>query len=246
MKSKFHSIISVLKYLLNGEQFRLTYFLTVLLAIYGVIAVGQNISSIQETLIIMFQFPFFNIFLQFIILMNTINVCSTFSNEFSFYYIRKEKKKNATIDLIILSVLYNLLFFFVLFLIMFSLCIIFKGITFNSNLYYQYSITYNTYMIFYLIRYVLITLFFTALNTILYQKFNKKILFLNVIFIIMLIAYPASLDGIVIINVLPWNYFTLSNYITFGNELISSLMFILLLIFINILSFKFVYGVRRK
>ena len=74
MKSKFHSIISVLKYLLNGEKFRLTYFLTVLLAIYGVIAVGQNISSIQETLIIMFQFPFFNIFLQFIILMNTIKL----------------------------------------------------------------------------------------------------------------------------------------------------------------------------
>ena len=84
MKNKFHSIIFVLKYLLNGEKFRLTYFLTVLLAIYGVIAVGQNISSIQETLRIIFQFPFFNIFLQFIILMNTINVCSTFSNEFSF------------------------------------------------------------------------------------------------------------------------------------------------------------------
>ena len=49
-----------------------------------------------------------------------------------------------------------------------------------------------------------------------------------------------------VIAILPWNYFTLSNYITFGNELISSLLFILLLIFINILSFKFVYGVKRK
>lgn len=39
MKNKFHNIIFVLKYLLNGEKFRLTYFLTVLLAIYGVIAV---------------------------------------------------------------------------------------------------------------------------------------------------------------------------------------------------------------
>ena len=62
----------------------------------------------------------------------------------------------------------------------------------------------------------------------------------------MLIAYPSNLDEVAIINVLPWNYFTLSNYITFGKELISSLLFILLVVLINILSFKLVYGVRRK
>lgn len=246
MKSKLHNISSLLKYLINSEKFKVTYFLTIFLAIYGIFALGQDINSNQEAIIIIFQFPFFNIFLQFIALMNTINICSTFSKKFSFYYIRKKKKCEATKDLIILNILYNLLYFLVLFLIMFSLCLLLRGITTNSNLYYKYSITYNIYMFYYLIRYVIITILLSVLNTILYQRIHKKVLFVNIIFIITFIIYPTSFEKKSIINILPWNYFTFSNYLTFGNDLISSLIFITLLICIIIFCFKAVYRVKRK
>ena len=225
MKNRMHNYKVILDYLTNTEKFKIVFLLTIILAVYGTLALGINEINVTDSLIVIFQFPFFNIILLSIILFNTITVCSTFSKEFDYYLIRKKSKKDALKEIIIFTIIYNIIYFIILYVMILSFCLIFKGKIISNKAYLNYSITSSVYIIFYLIRYIIITLLISILNVILYQKWREKIIWFNIFFIIGLIVYPVNAGAKSILNIIPWNYFTTSNYLTFINELTSSLLF---------------------
>lgn len=240
-----HNYIYILNYLINSEKFKISFFLTIILTLYGTFVLGSGTTNMIDTIITAFQFPIFNIFLFSIILFNTLSICSTFSNEFDFYIIRKQTKKSAIKDIIIFCLLYNLVYFIMLYIIFISFSLIFIQNIFSSNTYLNYKIDYNIYAVFYLIRYFIIMSLISIINVITYQKFNKNIIILNIIFIIGTLIYPTTETTKSIINLIPWNYFTTSNYSSFINEITSTLLFCITLELISLVIFNLLYSVRK-
>lgn len=245
MKNKMHNYIYILNYLINSEKFKISFFLTIILTLYGTFVLGSGTNNMIETTIIAFQFPIFNIFLFSIILFNTISICSIFSKKFDFYLIRKKTKKQAVKDIIIFCLLYNLVYFIMFYIMFISFSLIFIEKIFSSNTYLNYKIDYNIYAVFYLIRHFIIMILISIINVIIYQKFTKKLIILNIIFIVGMLIYPTTETTKSIINIIPWNYFTTSNYSSFINEVISTLLFCIILELISFVIFNLLYSVRR-
>ncbi len=244
MRSRSHNFFVLLKYLMDTEKFKVIFFITLIIALYGAIVLGIEANSLSESILLIFQFPIFNILLFLIVFFNTLSVCSIFSKKFDFYLIRKKSKKEATKEIMFFTSIYNIIYLIMLFIMVISFCLLLKGSNLNNLNYLNYSVDNNTYMIFYIIRYFLILTLISLLNVILYQKIQWKILFFNLVFIMGFILYPSNNYIKNAINIIPWNYFSNVNYSTFSKEIISTLLFLFILYFLVIFCLNYIY--RRK
>lgn len=244
MKNKLHNSYAILKYLMDTERFKIIFFVTIILALYGTGVLGIKVNNFSDTILTIFQFPIFNIILFLMVFFNTLSICSIFSKEFDFYLMRKKSKKDATKEIMCFALVYNIIYFVMLFVMIISFCLLLKGRNLSDTPYLHYSISNNLYMLFYIIRYFLILSLISLLNVILYQKIKWKVLCINLVFIIGLLIYPNNGDTKGIINVIPWNYFSSVSYSTFSSELVSTLLFLIILEVLIIFCLNYLY--RRK
>lgn len=240
MKSKWHNQIKLLNYIAATDKFRIIFLLTIFLALYGGIVLGISTNNFIDSILIPLQFPIFNIFMFALLFLNTLNTCSIFNKEFSFYIIRLNTKKKYVYELLKTVLSVNLLLLVLFFLIFFIILNLFKLGNIEIHTFQNYSISNLSYVVFYLFRYICFAMIICLISVILFINFKEKLtLLLDSIFLIgfMLIRLDIGIRNIV--PFLPWYYFSGVEYASFINEVCYSLLYLLVMEFIFILCYKF-------
>ena len=240
MKNKTHNTYQILNYFASTDRYKIILILTIILCLYGSFALGLNVtftSSILNT----FMFDIFNIFMFLILFINTLNICTTFDNEFSFYIIRLNNKKRYIKELLKNVLIFNILHLTIFFLIYFTIKCFMTYEPGSYTLYQNYNITNNLYLIFYLGRYIILGLLFCLIESLIYINFKTKIVCIFNSLFIMGFLLSSSSD---IINnkflIFPWSYFNNIKYSSFSMEILYSCIYILILLIISLLLYKFI------
>lgn len=240
MKNKTHNTYQILNYFASTDRYKIILILTIILCLYGSFALGLNVtftSSILNT----FMFDIFNIFMFLILFVNTLNICTTFDNEFSFYIIRLNNKKRYIKELLKNVLIFNILHLIIFFLIYFTIKCFLTYEPGSYTLYQNYNISNNLYLIFYLGRYIILGLLFCVIESLIYINFKTKIVCIFDSLFIMGFLLSSSSD--MIFNkflIFPWNYFNNIKYNSFSMEVLYSCIYILILLIISLLLYKFI------
>lgn len=241
MKNKTHNTYQILNYFASTDRYKIILILTIILCLYGSFALGLNVtftSSILNT----FMFDIFNIFMFLILFVNTLNICTTFDNEFSFYIIRLNNKKRYIKELLKNVLIFNILHLIIFFLIYFTIKCFMTYEPGSYTLYQNYNISNNLYLIFYLGRYIILGLLFCVIESLIYINFKTKIVCIFNSLFIMGFLLSSSSD---IINnkflIFPWSYFNNIKYSSFPIEVLYSCIYILILVIISFLLYKFIF-----
>ena len=240
MKNKYHNELKILSYIISTEKYKVIFFCSLILALYGSLVLGITADNFLDSILIPLRFPIFNIFMFAIIFVNNINTCTTFQNDFSFYIIRLKSKKEyirtlirLTIYMYLFHILVILLFIFIIFLLT-----TFKNIAIYT--YQNYTINNLIYTCFYLIRYIIFGLLLTIISSLIYINTNEKvILTLDFIFLIFFLDMDFFLlQGKENMPLLIWSYFTYTFYSSFSLELAYSLGMLIILESIIIILYR--------
>lgn len=240
MKNKTHNTYQILNYFASTDRYKIILILTIILCLYGSFALGLNVTftfSVLNT----FMFDIFNIFMFLILFVNTLNICTTFDNEFSFYIIRLNNKKRYIKELLKNVLIFNILHLIIFFLIYFTIKCFMTYEPGSYTLYQNYNISNNLYLIFYLGRYIILGLLFCVIESLIYINFKTKIVCIFNSLFIMGFLLSSSSD---IINnkflIFPWSYFNNIKYSSFSTEVLYSCIYILILLIISLLLYKFI------
>ena len=241
MKNKTHNTYQILNYFASTDRYKIILILTIILCLYGSFALGLNVtftSSILNT----FMFDIFNIFMFLILFVNTLNICTTFDNEFSFYIIRLNNKKRYIKELLKNVLIFNILHLIIFFLIYFTIKCFMTYELGSYTLYQNYNISNNLYLIFYLGRYIILGLLFCVIESLIYINFKTKIVCIfNSLFIM---GFLLSSSSDMIFNKFlnfPWSYYNNIKYSSFSMEVLYSCIYILILVIISFLLYKFIF-----
>lgn len=240
MKNKTHNTYQILNYFASTDRYKIILILTIILCLYGSFALGLN-TTFSSSILNTFMFDIFNIFMFLILFINTLNICTTFDNEFSFYIIRLNNKKRYIKELLKNVLIFNILHLTIFFLIYFTIKCFMTYEPGSYTLYQNYNITNNLYLIFYLGRYIILSLLFCLIESLIYINFKTKIVCIfNSLFIM---GFLLSSSSDMIYNkflIFPWSYFNNIKYSSFSMEILYSCIYILILLIISLLLYKFI------
>ena len=245
MKNDIKYAYELFKYSLNTQRFILIFIFSIINGGLGAIY-GMGISYF-ESLIFSFNSAFYIMFFLFIIFINTKNTIDIFQKNY-FYIIRFKSKKEYIKKLIITVLVSN----FLVIIINFMTLIAWRNLFGYTGALYpikDYNISPNIYLIFCIIKFILLASIISILNTYLLLTFKYKyILIGNCILYIWPIVSSTWLYGIDSILEMPLsiNYYLFSYYVAYSSFLFEVLCFIiyflvwtLLLQLISKISFKF-------
>lgn len=235
MKNKLRNYYNVLFYLTSQEKFKATFLIAIIIALYGSLVLGRETDSVFDIILTAFQFPIFNIFFFSLVLFHTFYICSIFEREFGSYLMRFKTKKAALKEIIIYSILINLVYFMIIIFLFLSFCLLLKSNSFAIHDYQNYNIPNVWYMLFYFFRYLMIIFLFSSILVMVYQIRKILVIVVSSCFLVGFLLYPVT--GIIKswYYIVPWNYFTVSFYSSFVTEVASSFLFLILLQMIYLL-----------
>ena len=243
MKSKYRNELKIVNYIMSTERYKVIFFLSALLALYGGIALGMPTGNFWDSILAPIQFYIFNVILFAIIFLNNLNVCSTFKNDFSFYVMRLKNKREYIKKLIKISAIMYFIHIAIIFLFM-LMCLLLTTVTNIQTHIYQstfgsYEINNLTYCIFYFIRYILLGLLVTIISTLIYVNFSQMITIVaNAIFLVFMYHFGSSMSLQNTFSLLLGAYFAPTMYSTFSLEVSSSVFMLLLLEIVVMVIYK--------
>lgn len=238
MKNRILRHKFIVDYILKTERFKIIFIFMIFLSIYGSFVLGSNINNYFDSIIISYQFLYFNIFFFLLFFLNTLNVCCTFK-KFDFYIIRLKTKRNYLKELIKLVLLFDVIFIVLFLFLYFSILNLMKMGFFEVHNYYNYNISNSLYSLFYLFRYIIILILMSLIVTIINFKYNERISRLLILFLLIgFFIYPFLVGGNIIFRFLPWGYFQYGYYVSFFEELKYSVIYVLFLLLSVFCLFK--------
>jgi hypothetical protein len=239
MKSNFRNRLQIISYITSGEKYKVIFFSTIILALYGGLVLGIGNDNFIDSFMIPFQFEIFNILMFSIMFLNTLNTCHIFASKFDFYIIRlKSKKKyvNELLKNVLLSNVFNLLIFLLFY---FMILNIFKLGNISIHI-YIYNVSNIIYLIFYMARYFIILLLTTTLSALIYINFKiKYTMIFDSLFLIGFLVMVVNKTKISSFSILPWSYFGNVIYSSFLLDISYSILFVLILECIIYMAYKF-------
>ena len=239
VKNDLKYAYELLKQGINTQRFILLFILSIIKG--GIGALAGMIISYFESFLFSFNSTFYVMLLLFIIVINTKNTIDLFQENY-FYIIRFNSKKEYIQKLIITVLLHNL---FVIFINVITLIIWRNLFGYTGALYpiKDYSINPNIYLIFCLIKLILLIGIISTLNTLLLLIVKYKyILIANCIFYILPVVTSTWIYGIDSIVKIPlsMNYYLFSYYVTYSSFTLEIFCFIIYffiwLIILNLIS----------
>lgn len=235
LKGKIKSLFEFYKQSINNQKFILIFILLFIASLYGVFGLAQH-----HAMQIDYLTGILNIFLNnyyvtiivFITFLNTFNIYNVFSENIN-YIIRLKSKKNYLIELIKNIIFSNTM------LLLVNLALILIGLNiFNkfdiSSVYYYYNLPSIVYIIYLLIKQIIIINFLSVIIILLAKIMNEKISFLIGIAICAFILSSSFDAGLVINSIfkLPLfigSYLLSYNYGSFVFEIICFIIYCLIL-----------------
>lgn len=222
--------LKILNYISSTDKFKIIFVVMIILSLYGSFVLGISSENFIDSILIPFQFPIFNLFMFALLFFNTLNTCTCFDKEFSFYIIRLRTKSNYIKELTKTTLVLNLFYYLLFFILFFIGLIIFKLGNIEIYDYQNYLVSNLIYVIFYLLRYIIISLLITSIITICYVNFKEKItMVISAIFMAGFLFNPLNASIKDSFTIIPWNYFVNIQYSSFSTEICFSILFILIL-----------------
>ncbi|MDD3341770.1 MAG: hypothetical protein PHN72_06260 [Bacilli bacterium] len=239
MKSKYSNQIKIINYITSTDRFKFLFLLAILFAAYAAFVLGISTDNFLDAIFIPFQFNIFNILFFALIFFNNLNTCSTFETKFDYYIIRLENKKNFIKEIMKNSILMNLFYLLIFFLFYFMFLSLIKFGNFEIHNYSNYSINNFIYVIYYLIRYFLITILLNVITTYLYLNFKMiATIGFNVLFLIGFMMVPISADPINNISLIIWFFLSPIVFSNFSLDVTSFITFLIIVEIIIIIIHK--------
>lgn len=239
MKNKFRNQIKILNYIISTERFKLLFGIGIIIAIYAACVLGANTSNFIDSVFVAFQFSIFNTIMFALIFFNTLNTCSSFEKHFSFYIIRLKNKKNYMKEVINNIVICNLFYLLLFFLCYFSFLLLLKN-DFSIHKYINYDMNNFVYLIYYMIRYIILLMGISVISGLVYMNFKTTITFLfDALFMLGFMignvkTYPKNSYDFIF-----WNHFSPESFSTFSLDVVSVVGVILLTQIIIMASYYF-------
>ncbi len=244
MKIKWRNQIKMLNYITSTERFKIIFVISIIISLYGGVVLGTSSSNYADAILKCFRFYLYNIFIMALLFLNTLNTCSIFDKKFGFYAIRLKNKKNYLKEVIKTTLFVNMFFLLIFFLLYFISLNFFNFGKFGVYQYQNYNVNNFVYMLFYMIRYVFVSMMICSISALIFINFKEKITILfNFLFLIGFMS-PTLFSINRNFSFSPWHYMTSINYPSFLTEISCSLMFAVFIEIIYILVFNLT--VRNK
>ncbi|MBS7020853.1 MAG: hypothetical protein KH135_03150 [Firmicutes bacterium] len=244
MKNKWGRNLSIIQYVTSNEKFKMIFFASILLCLYGTFGLTLKANNYIDAIYIVFTFPLFNLLLFSLLLFYTFQVCTLFYDEFDAYQIRLKNKKAYLKELLKIVILSNL-FYLLVFLLLFF---IFLNMTnygyFRIHDWNQYGINNLIYVLFYMIRYFIYGILFCLMIALLYRPYHQKSVMLSFVLFLSGFLFCSNTKAEVSTMLLPWNYYHMVCYDSFQVELLSSFGYFFLLLFVTWLFYQYRYRKR--
>ena len=245
MRTNWRNQRRILNYITSNERFKIIFVMSIVLAVYGGVGLGISSGNYLDSILSCFTFNVFNVFIIALLFLNTLNTCSIFDKEFSFYTIRLENKRNYLKQVIKIVLLVNLFYFLIFFLLYFMALNIFNFGQLNIYKFMNYNVTNLTYMIFYMVRFIVISMIICSLSALIFINFKERIMIMfNFVFMagfMVNFAYDANKT----FSILPWHYYEIMRYPSFMTEISYSLLFIFILEVIYAIIYNFTIKNKR-
>lgn len=238
MKNKIHNQIRILNYITSTDKFKGLFFLEFIVAFYASLVLSASTNNYIDSILVAFQFNIFNIILFSLFFLNTLNTCSVFKHDFSFYIIRLKDRKNYIKEVIKNIILVNIFYMLLFLLIYFSSLLIVKS-DFTFYNYATYEINNFIYILYYLFRYFVILLSTSVFVGLIYLNFETIITFITGLLILsefmigVTRIYPKDYYDLFLWNLLSAEYFS-----NIKKDFISSVLVIIILQILNIIVYK--------
>lgn len=238
MKNKVHKFKAIVNSITVTQMFKGIFMATILIAFYG-----GNILTVEEdyfgSVLMAFQFDYFNIAVYGMLFLNVINICSVFDKKFENYIIRLKNKKKYLLELIKIAVLMTFLYLIIFLLLYFMFLNFSQFGYFKIYDYYNYSVSNVVYLIFYMFKYFVLAFLMAILNVILFVNFKEKIvLIFDVIFLFGFSTANLNYEITSKFTLNFWEYFGSWRYSSFMMEINYTILFIFILEFIVYLLYK--------
>ena len=226
MKNNFKYRFELYKQSLNTQKFMLLFALSIIFAIYGVLALGFMDDYITGFLNV-FTGSIYVAGILLILLLNTSNLFGIFESN-PFYIIRFKTRKQYLIELVKTVLFSNLCTLLLnIILVVIGLNIFNKYDSTVTVMGYNFSPwIYITYMI---IKFIILSSIISIITVFLFKILNKRIvIILNIILYIFIAATPYSATTITSITNLPLfigTYFMKTSYSNFLFEILCFLLY---------------------
>ena len=233
MKNNFKYRFELYKQSLNTQKFMLVFALSIIFAIYGVLALGFMDDYITG-FVNVFTGSIYVAGVLLILLLNTSNLLSIFESN-QFYIIRFKTRKEYLVELIKTVLFSNLC------TLLLNVILVVIGLNIFNK--YNSSVTvmgYNMspwiYIIYMIIKFIILSSIISIITVLLFKILNKKIVIvLNIILYIFIAATPYSattINSIINIPLFIGTYFMKAAYSNFLFEILCFLLYSSVLIII--------------
>lgn len=230
MKNKILKINPLFDYITTTSRFKTIFLLYCLLAIYGSVILSIQMNNFFDGILMVFQFPIFNICFFALLFLNTIYIINTVSKQFEYYIIRLQTKRNYLSKLLKIVLVINIYMMLLFLIVYFAFYNLFHFGAFAIYSYQHYDISNAVYSVFYLFRYLLFAVLLSLIIIFLKLRIKENgFLSIMILFLIGFLMFPNSGATVSSFQLLIWRYFSLTVYESFGVELMNSLLFLILL-----------------
>jgi len=244
MKNKMHKQLLFINYITSSQLFKMIFLMTILIALIGGCILLQD--TYIESILFTFQNSIFNVAVFTMLFLNTLNSCSIFDKNFSFYIMRLENKKSYVKELIKTTIVMTLFYLGLLFLLYFMILNFTKFGFFEIKKYYNYGVSNLIYVIFYILKYISFAVLLNIISTLVFVNFkNRLTLALDGIFVLgfMITGADGTIRNKFSLNL--WEYFGGINFYSFMNEICYSILYIFLLEIIIYIIYNYTIKNRR-
>lgn len=219
-------------YLIKSDKYKIIYLLLVVLALYGHFILGLNIDNIWRSILLSFQFNYFNVLFFVVSFITTVHVIEAFNNQFKDVVLRLKNKKIYIYNLVFINFvmyLFNIMLFGIIY---FPLVIISNFVTTKKDIILLYDIDTWIYAIYYLGRYFVVLFFINIISLLIYLNFGTIKMYIFQLFILLLLIIE-KLFG-----------FNDKLYLSFSGDILISIFIIILVI--TVIIFLYFYLLKRR
>lgn len=248
MRSNFKIIRENSKYLLETYRFRLIILFLICFNIYGTGYLTTNETYIDGILVILTN-GYYIVSMLAMFLINTINTIDMYENNI-FYIIRFKNRKEYLLQLIKNVIISNLILFFINILVLLIGMNVFVNNFVLENI-LDYSIPNIVYLIFYLLRMMVLIQMISVISLLIIKLFNVKIsIVANIIIWLFIMVSPynmgAVVNSILDMHIFISDYFRLHLYSGFILEVLCSTIYITILLIISYIMFYITKNKMRQ
>lgn len=248
MKSDLKYKFQNFKYCLDTQKFKIIFIFSLVATIYGISTFAFNTDYANGFINILDAYFYILIFL-LIILINTLNTYNIYTSN-KFYIMRFNTRRQFFSDLIKGICFNNFM------VIIMNLILVIIGLNiFNSNTSLNavnsQGIYIWGYLIYKIFKFIVILEIISIINAILLFIFGNKLVFiLNLFMAILIVWVPYNQNGIIDsftkVPLFIWQYFFSYRYSNFPFEIVSFILYIIIIIIMVKILFNIIIKYTRK